>query len=103
MEKYYNENEDVGVLVSPGFGAGWSTWNTTEIALDKRVIEKFLENVSSAEMCDYIEEIGYERPYMGGYSSLELEFVPRGVKFKNNEYDVHESRMNENDYDFMIA
>lgn len=27
MEKYYNQNGELAVLISPGFGAGWSTWN----------------------------------------------------------------------------
>ena len=26
MEKYYNEKEEVAVLISKGYGAGWSTW-----------------------------------------------------------------------------
>lgn len=103
MDKYYNKDGELGVLISPGFGAGWSTWaDCSDIALDKRVIDKFLENVSSEEMCDYLESIGYRRPYMGGYGSLRLEFIPRGVRFKIHEYDGHESIMTEND-DFMTA
>ena len=39
VEKYYNENGELGVLISPGFGAGWSSWNCDEIAFDKRVVE----------------------------------------------------------------
>ena len=30
VEKYYNENGELGVLISPGFGAGWSSWNCDE-------------------------------------------------------------------------
>lgn len=103
MEKYYNKNGDVGVLISHDFGAGWSTWNTSEIAIDKRIIEEFLKNVSSQEMCNYIQKIGYDRPYMEGYSSLELEFIPRGVRFKIYEYDGYEFIMTENDDDFIMA
>ena len=36
VEKYYNENGELGVLYSPGFGAGWSTWSNEELAYDKR-------------------------------------------------------------------
>lgn len=43
MEKYYNENDELGVLISVGFGAGWSTWNDEGLAYDKRIIEKWLE------------------------------------------------------------
>ena len=91
VEKYYNENDELGVLVSYGFGAGWSTWNSKELAYDKRIIEKWLEKVTSDEMCDYIESLGYSRPYMGGYADLGLEFIPRGTMFCIHEYDGAES------------
>lgn len=91
VERYYNENDELGVLVSHGFGAGWSTWNDKEIAYDKRIVEKWLEKVTSDEMCDYIESLGYKIPYMGGYIDLELEFVPRGTMFCIHEYDGAES------------
>lgn len=91
MEKYYNKNDELGVLISPEFGAGWSTWNYDELAFDKRIIEKWLEKVSSDEMCDYIESLGYRRPYMGGYFDLCLEFIPRGSMFYIAEYDGAES------------
>lgn len=91
VERYYNENGELGVLVSYDFGAGWSTWNYEELAYDKRIIEKWLERVDSDEMKDYIESLGYRRPYMGGYEDLELEFVPRGTMFCIHEYDGAES------------
>ena len=91
VEKYYNEDNELGVLVSYGFGAGWSTWNDKELAYDKRIIEKWLEGISSDEMCDYVESLGYRRPYMGGYEDLELEFIPCGTMFCIHEYDGAES------------
>ena len=103
VEKYYNENNELGVLVSGGFGAGWSTWNDKELAYDKRIIEKWLENVSSDEMCNYVESLGYARPYMGGYRQLDLEFVPRGTVFRIYEYDGHESIETIDDMDMIVA
>ena len=91
VEKYYNENDELGVLVSVGFGAGWSTWNDEELAYDKRIIEKWLEGMSANEMCEYIESLGYGRPYMGGYGQLDLEFIPRGTTFCIHEYDGYET------------
>lgn len=92
VEKYYNEKDELGVLISPGFGAGWSTWNDTEIAYDKRIIEKWLKgNTSSEEMADYIKTLGYSKPYMGGYYNLVLKFVPRGTMFCICEYDGAET------------
>ena len=91
IEKYYNEKDELGVLVSYGFGSGWSTWNNEELAYDKRIIEKWLEKVSADEMCDYIVSLGYDEPHMGGYYSLGLEFIPRGTLFCIHEYDGAES------------
>lgn len=91
VERYYNENGELGVLISVGFGAGWSTWNNENLAYDKRIIEKWLEKVTSREMSDYLESIGYGRPYMGGYNDLRLRFVPRGTMFCIHEYDGAES------------
>lgn len=91
VEKYYNDKDELGVLVSHGFGAGWSSWNNEEIAYDKRIIEKFLENPSLDEMCEFIASLGYNKPYMGGYGGLTLEFIPRGTMFCIHEYDGAES------------
>ena len=91
VERYYNENGELGVLISVGFGAGWSTWNDENLAYDKRIIEKWLEGATPNEMCDYIEGLGYRRPYMGGYNDLWLEFIPRGTLFCIHEYDGAES------------
>ena len=91
VERYYNENGELGVLISAGFGAGWSTWNDADLAYDKRIIEKWLKHPTANEMRDYIEGLGYNRPYMGGYYDLRLEFVPRGTLFCIHEYDGWES------------
>lgn len=92
MEKYYNQNGELAVLISPGFGAGWSTWNDEGIAYDKRVVEYWLnENPTSEEMKEFLESIGYSNTYMGGYSSLRIEYIPRGTMFCIHEYDGSES------------
>lgn len=67
VEKYYNENDELGVLYSPGFGAGWSTWDNEELAYDKRIVEYWLnENPTSEQMSEFLESIGYHNVYMGG-------------------------------------
>jgi hypothetical protein len=91
VEKYYNEKNELGVLISSGYGAGWSTWNEEEIAYDKRIIEMWLKGATSSEMCNYIESLGYRKPYMGGYYNLSLKFVPHGTLFCIQEYDGAES------------
>lgn len=92
VEKYYNENGELGVLISPGFGAGWSSWNCDEIAFDKRVVEYWLnESPSSDEMHEFLESLGYKNVYMGGYGSLTIRYIPRGTMFCIHEYDGSES------------
>lgn len=103
IERYYNEKNELGVLVSGGFGAGWSTWNSKELAYDKRIVEKWLKGVSSDEMCNFVESLGYPSPYMGGYKQLELEFVPRGTVFRIHEYDGSESIEALEDMDMIVA
>lgn len=102
VEKYYNENGEVGVLVSYGFGAGWSTWNSLAIAYDKRVIEKWLSGASELQMKEYLESIGYGDVYTGGYKQLQLEFVPCEKRFYIKEHDGSESLVFEEDIPFVV-
>ena len=90
VEKYYKDGK-MAILVSPGFGAGWSTWNQPEIAIDRRIVEKFInEHPSADEMEDFIGSLGYKRPYMGGYEEIEVMWVPKGERYLVTEYDGHE-------------
>lgn len=91
VEKYYRNN-CLAVLVSPGYGAGWSTWNDEELAYDARIIEYWLDHSPSSEdMEKFLVSIGYEHVYMGGYYSLRLQWVPKGQLFCIHEYDGSES------------
>lgn len=109
MEYYQNhENNSYGVLVSGGFGAGWSTWNKRykkELACDKRIIEYFLENMSDKEVEfggeeiekdiklfeEYIESLGYSGVSLIGLDGLGVEWVPFGNDFFITEYDGQET------------
>lgn len=99
MELYEKDNK-IGVLISPGFGAGWSTWAPDDfpinVALDKRVIVKWLELTNEWDGRDKFEKWLYEITdgayvYLGGWRDLELVFVPKGSMFRINEYDGDES------------
>ena len=90
VERYYNEKGELGVIISPGYGGGWSTWYNKEIAYDKRIIEKFLEIGVCAELCDYVESLGYLRPHLY-FNKPELVFIPKGTLFCITEYDGYES------------
>lgn len=88
------------LLISPSYGAGWSTWNCPEMAMDKDLIELFEKGCTCEEMeraClkkKYGGRFGYNyvtTPYMGGFSELKVVEVPKGALFRINEYDGSES------------
>lgn len=92
------------VLISPGFGAGWSTWNIPEIAVDPRVIEAFERGVDEEEMLQLCKEWGltdsHGSLYMGGFDELEIVEVPAGTLFRVEEYDGNEyiAKFNEREW-----
>ena len=80
--RYYNVAGQLGVLVSKGNNAGWSTENYPEIAYDSRIVEYWLkERPSSEEMQKFLESLGYHNVYMGGYDTLEIVYIPKGTMF----------------------
>jgi hypothetical protein len=92
------DNGKVAVLYSPGFGAGWSTWNqeVPEIIFDPAIV-KFVENDQMAELTTYVT-LKYPDLYTGGMKDLAIAWVPEGTLFKINEYDGSESiELKEND------
>ena len=96
------ENGHVAVLVSPGWGAGWYTWNTKqELLFDPILVELVqLKNKTQEGGFDYqdilnrIEKRAEEiEPggYWGGIVDLLVEWVDEGVSFIVEEYDGNES------------
>lgn len=84
------------LLISPGYGAGWSTWNCSEMATDKDLIELFENGCTYEEMEKLCIEKNYTDgyggpPYMGGFQQLKVVEVPRGAPYRINEYDGAES------------
>lgn len=74
----------VAVIVSPGFGAGWSTW-----AEDKNVM-------FSPDIVHWIEGGKEGDPpagdnYAGGLRDAVIEWLPVGTEFVIDEYDGNES------------
>ena len=114
-ELYLNENgTKYAVLVSYGYGAGWSSWSERFLAYDKRVVEFWLAHKNDKQWMREVERygsgsrqespahkearefftnvIGLDRcPYMGGFADIELEWVNFGVAWRIDEYDDAES------------
>ena len=79
----------VAVLVSPGFGAGWSTWaDYPEAALYAPDVVEWIE---AGKPDDGTDEAFEKYGYTGGLRDIEIEWLPLGTRFKIDEYDGSES------------
>ena len=103
MEQYRNEQGDLAVLVSNGYGAGWSTWETKEEDLclfDPVLVKIVLEldrvgadySVRKDRISQYLDSNPrYKDVYRGGALELCVEWVPKGHYFTIREYDGSET------------
>ena len=97
MTEKYIRNGQVAVAYSPGFGAGWSTWNDNELAetlLFHPDIINMILSTKQFEIDPYwlVEHFGeeFKDVYCGGVSNLSIEWLPVGTQFKIDEYDGSE-------------
>jgi len=98
-----SENGKVAVLYSPGFGAGWYSWNQEypEILFDPAMV-KLVEKGQYDELATYVE-LKYPGIFTGGLHDLQVEWLDEGQKFRVVEYDGAESIEVCEDIDWMIA
>jgi hypothetical protein len=95
----------VAVLVSGGFGAGWSTWQDDDecnqsMAFEPKVVEMILaglhdknraeRKVTKDKIAAYMAET-YPDLFAGGIDGLKVVWVPQGAKFHIEEYDGNET------------
>lgn len=97
------DNGRVAVLYSPGFGAGWSTWNrrVPGILFDPAIV-KFIENDQLAELTTYVT-LKYPGLYTGGMQCLAVAWLSVGTEFRIKEYDGAESIEIKNEIDWITA
>lgn len=97
------DNGKVAVLYSPGFGAGWYTWNNglPELIFDSTIV-KFVETEQWAEMETYVT-LKYPGIYKGGMKELAVAWLPVGTEFRISEYDGAESIEIKEDTDWIMA
>jgi hypothetical protein len=88
----------VAVLYSPGFGAGWYSWNHDKrLIFHPEIVQKVLDNKRKEITEGFILKLIGIDIYVGGANQLEVEWVPEGTIFGINEYDGSESiAFNEN-------
>lgn len=116
MEKFVITNEDkmklVAVITSPGFGAGWSTWNLPSLAFDSRLVSWLLNNTAEdyelstikewdridvaipeeklEDFTTYCEQFYGRSIYYGGVRNLQITFIEQGTAIRITEYDGNE-------------
>ena len=94
IEFSYTEDGKIEILISPHYGAGWSTWNEISMALDKRIIDYFKQHGRSVEYDEveaFVRSLGYRRCYAGGWDDIVIETVEKGEAFMVTEYDGYET------------
>jgi len=112
------ENGKVAVIYSPGFGAGWYTWNqgrfpelsdATALLFDPVLVDLVKQKhanqllvatmkVIETQIVARAEQLCPEG-YFGGVNDLVIEWMPIGTEFEIDEYDGSESiRYKENEY-----
>lgn len=81
----------VAILVSRGYGAGWSTWadNAEALLFDPEIVRAVLGE--SDESVRDIVDRKYPDEYAGGINTLEVHWLPVGTTFDVQEYDGYES------------
>lgn len=90
MTEKLERDGKVAVLVSPGYGAGWSTWNSEPASVfDPEMAEAVLAGDNAR--AETIARRKYPDAYTGGVGQLTVQWVAKGDRFEINEYDGSES------------
>jgi len=93
MEKVIRNNE-VAVLISHGFGAGWYSWNTDhqELLYHPKLVEMVEQNRANEIDEDWVlENLNISDIYCGGAKRLQIHWLTVGTAFEVDEYDGAES------------
>ena len=94
----------VAVLYSPGYGAGWSSWNWNhpECVFDPNIVA-MVEAGQHYQIEAYCKTAYGTELYPGGAEQLKIEWIPVGTKFRIYEYDGYESIEYEQGPDWIVA
>lgn len=92
----------VAVLYSPGYGAGWSTWEgeyEEEILYSPEAVA-WVEGGKEGDLVlpEHLSDV-----YMGGADQLEIKWLPEGTAFQIDEYDGWESLFMRDDSGWFVA
>jgi hypothetical protein len=92
MEKIIRDGK-VAVLYSPGYGAGWYSWNTNvkECIFHPTIVILVESNQTEKITVELCRELFGENFYSGGAKDLTIKWLPEGTHYTIEEYDGSES------------
>ena len=102
MKRYKNEAGEIGVIISSGYGAGWSSWNSDEefLSMDSCLVEMCLRKAGEDEVKKYCVKNKIDA-FMGGWAGCSVEFIDEGTAFRIDEYDGSETLITTNDFNLV--
>ena len=101
MKKVIRDGK-VAVLYSPGYGAGWYSWNTKypECLFDPNIVS--LIEAGQHDLIEAYCDLIHPDLCAAGAEQLKIEWIPVGTLFKIREYDGNES-IEYQDTDWLVA
>jgi hypothetical protein len=108
MKKVIRDGK-VAVLFSPGFGAGWYTWNRIQEKAEQMIFDPAIVEILEKQSADWKKQLfdyaskEYRDGYFGGINELCIDWIPVGTKFYIDEYDGSEKIMTINDLPWITA
>lgn len=110
----YEYDGNIGVLYSPSFGAGWSTWNCdhAEILMFHPLLVEPVHKYQMAQITkdQMVKDVGFALQMLGlelvcdlGLPDLAIAWMKPGTAFFIEEYDGNESFRYPGDIEWSIA
>ena len=81
----------VAIIYSPGFGAGWSTWNDEKEMIFDPILATMILGEASPEEIFRVAKERYPNGFVKGIGSATVDWLEEGTTFHISEYDGHES------------
>ena len=102
VQKYYDDQNRLGLLIADGYDCGWSTESYEEFSYDKRIIQFWLEKKpNQKQMLQFLRRLDismYSTPrradldrLMLSYGGLKIVWIPKGTYYYIENYDGKET------------
>jgi hypothetical protein len=103
MQKFKRDGK-VAVVISPGFGSGWSTSypEYPDLLWDPTLVELLLTDSKKKEIVTYLR-LRYPDVNLDYIDDLKVEWVPEGEQFYVHEYDGNEYIVDDSDENWHTA